>query len=61
MRKVQQLALPLGQIDPPEDLLRAAWRASGVPQSFERAMELSHFRTGLKRMAIAMAGKGKWR
>lgn len=59
MRKVQQLALPLGQVDPPDELLRAAWRASRVPQSFERAMELSHFRTGLKRVAIAMARKGK--
>lgn len=60
MRKVQQLALPLGQIDPPEHLLRAAWRASGVPQSFDEAMQLSHFRTGLKQMAMAMAArKGK--
>lgn len=57
MRKVQQLALPLGQVDPPEDLLRAAWRDSRLQQSFEEAMGLLHFRIALRRMAMVMAAR----
>lgn len=55
MRNRNQLALPLGQVDPPEHLLRAAWERSELPRSFEESMQLTHFRIGLKRMAMAMA------
>lgn len=41
----------------PEHLLRTAWERSRVPQSFEAAMQLPHFRTALTRMAMAMSAK----
>lgn len=60
MRKAQQLALPIGQVDPPEHLLRAAWERSRLRQSFEEAMGLYHLRTALKHVAMSMAAS-KWR
>lgn len=57
----RQLALQLGQVDPPEHLLRAAWEQSRLQQSFEEAMQLQHFRIGLRHMAMSMAGQGKRR
>ena len=57
MRKQQQLALPLGQVEVPEHLLRAAWERSRLKQSFEEAMQLAHLRISLKHVAIVMAGR----
>ena len=59
MRKVRQLALPLGSVEPPEHLLRAAWERSRLQQSFEEVMRWQHFRIGLKHMAMSMAVKGR--
>lgn len=59
MPRSQQLALPLGQIEVPEHLLREAYRRSRLQQSFEEAMQLQHFRIGLRRMAMVMAAKGR--
>lgn len=61
MRKIQnrQLALQLGQVDPPEHLLRTAWERSRLKISFEEAMAVYHFRISLKHVAMAIARKGK--
>lgn len=61
MPRSQQLALPLGQIEPPEHLLREAYRRSRLKQSFEEAMQLQHFRIGLRHVAMTLAGQGKRR
>lgn len=58
MRRQQQLALPIEAIDPPEHLLRAAHVRSNLQQSFEDVMQLTHFRIGLKYMAM-VAAKGR--
>jgi hypothetical protein len=55
MRRHQQLVLPLGQVDLPEKLLRAAWERSRLSQSFEEAMQLTHLRIGLKYVALVIA------
>lgn len=57
--RTNQLALPLGQVEPPEHLLREAWERSQLKIDFNEAMQLYHFRTALKHVAIAMAKKGK--
>lgn len=58
MRKVQQLALPLGQVEPPEHLLREAWRRCRLRVGFEEAMGVPHFRICLRRVAMVMSRKG---
>lgn len=55
-RRSHQLALP---IEPPESLLREAHQRSRLQQSFEEAMQLTHFRIALKRLAMIMAAKGR--
>lgn len=59
MQKVRQFALPLGQVDPPEHLLRAAWQRSRLKIDFEEAMRLTHFRICLRHLAMSMAAKGR--
>lgn len=59
MPRQQQLALPIGQVEPPEHLLRAAWERCRLQQSFEEAMQLTHFRIALRRTAMVMAAKGR--
>lgn len=58
-RTSNQLALPIGTVEPPEELLREAHQRSRVPKSFEEAMQFTHFRIAFKRMAIAMTTKGR--
>lgn len=58
-RSSHQLALPIGTIEPPENLLRKAHQECRLQQSFEEAMQLPHFRTALKRMAMIMAARGR--
>ena len=59
MARSHQLALPIGTIEPPETLLRKAHQECRLQQSFEEAMQLPHFRTALKRMAMIMAARGR--
>lgn len=54
-RNQNQFALPLGQVDPPEHLLRAAWERSRLKFDFEEAMRLTHFRICLRHMAMVIA------
>lgn len=54
-RNRQQLALPVGEFEPPEQLLREAHQRCRIQQSFEDAMQLNSFRIALKRVAIVMA------
>lgn len=59
MKRHQQLALPLGHVEIPENLLRTAWERSQLKIDFEEAMQLYHFRTALKHVAIAIAKRGR--
>jgi len=56
-RTANQLALPIGNFEPPEDLLREAHQRSRLQQSFEEVMQLQHFRIALKHLAMIMASK----
>ncbi|HQS59952.1 MAG TPA: hypothetical protein PLU16_15795 [Gallionellaceae bacterium] len=58
MPRQQQLALPLEQVEIPESLLRTAWERSQLKQSFEEAMQLTHLRISLSRVAMSIARKG---
>lgn len=58
-RTSNQLALPIGKFEPPEELLRKAHQRSRLKQSFEDAMQQTSFRICLRNLAIAMAGKEK--
>lgn len=55
----RQLALPIGQVEPPEHLLRAAWERSRLKIDFDEAMRVTHFRICLKHLAMVMAAKGR--
>jgi hypothetical protein len=63
MPRNQQFALPLGQVEVPESLMRAAWeRERGrLRVGFEAAMDTPSFRICLKHIALAMVGKGRKR
>lgn len=61
MPRHQQLALPLGQVEIPESLLRAAWERCRLQQSFEEAMGIYHFRISLSHVALSIARKGSKR
>jgi hypothetical protein len=54
MRNSHQLALPIGKVEVPEHLLRAAYERSRLQIGFDQAMALTHFRIGLKRLALTM-------
>ena len=58
-RQARQLALPIGEVEPPESLLRAAWERSRLKIDFEEAMRLTHFRICLRHLAMSMAAKGR--
>lgn len=58
MPRQQQLALPLGQVNIPENLLRTAWERCRLQQSFEEAMQLAHLRISLSHVAMSIARKG---
>lgn len=55
MRRACQLALPLGQTEPPEPVLRAAWERCRLRQGFEEAMRLPHLRICIRHVALALA------
>lgn len=61
MARSQQLALPIGTVEPPEHLLREAYRRSRIKQSFDDAMKLTHLRIGIRHMAMLMAATGRRR
>lgn len=58
MRKQQQFSLALGEVELPEDLMRAAWQRSRLKLSFDEAMRVTHFRICLRRLAMLDI---KWR
>lgn len=60
MRHHQQLSLPIGQVDVPEHLMRAAWEQerNRLQKGFEEAMQIPHFRICLKHLALLKVNKG---
>lgn len=51
----RQRELPLGPVDVPEPLLRAAFERLRARVTFEEAMQWSHFRIVLRHTALAIA------
>jgi hypothetical protein len=58
MHKQQQFSLALGEVEPPEDLMRAAWQRSRLKLSFDEAMRVTHFRICLRHLAM-LAARGR--
>lgn len=60
MRRQQQFALPLGQVEPSEDLMRAAYERERrwLKRGFEDVMQIPHFRICLRNLALVMAKRG---
>jgi hypothetical protein len=61
MRKQQQLALPIGQVEVPEHLLREAYRRSGLKREFDEVMQIRHLSISLKHEAVALGSMGRKR
>jgi hypothetical protein len=59
MRNRHQLALPIGKVEVPEHLLRAAYERSRLQIGFDQAMALTHFRICFKRLALARLKRKK--
>lgn len=61
MPRQQQLALPIGQVEVPEHLLRAVYEQerNWLKRGFEEVMQIPHFRICLKHLAIRKAAMGR--
>lgn len=61
MRRQQQFALPLGQVEPSEERMRAAWERerTRLKVGFEQAMDTPCFRACLRGVVKVIAKRGR--